>query len=139
MHEDVFPIENGDMPASYFSSPTSNIAPKSAWLEDDPFLLGFGLFSGANLLLVYQRVTRIKRTFRSSLFELELSEFLRLYAGRVRLYCLESPSENPFSRLKNSTITTTWKGEVHPRILGFGVFGKDSPIKDTKESFRIYL
>ena len=27
--------------------PETNIAPKNGWLEYDPFLLGFGLFSGA--------------------------------------------------------------------------------------------
>ena len=28
--------------------PETNIALENEWLEDDPFLLGFGLFSGAN-------------------------------------------------------------------------------------------
>ena len=28
--------------------PKFNIAPEKRWLEDDPFLLGFGNFSGAN-------------------------------------------------------------------------------------------
>ena len=32
-------------------------APENGWLEDDPFLLGFCLFSGAKLLLVLERVT----------------------------------------------------------------------------------
>ena len=42
--------------------PETNIfAPKNGWLEYDPFLLGiFGLFSGANLLLVSGRVTGLK-------------------------------------------------------------------------------
>ena len=30
---------------------THIFAPKNGWLEDDPFLLGFGLFSGVNLLV----------------------------------------------------------------------------------------
>ena len=33
--------------------PETNIfAPENGWLEYDPFLLGFGLFSGVNSLLV---------------------------------------------------------------------------------------
>ncbi len=32
-----------------FTLPETNIAPEKWWLEDDPFLLGFGLFSGAML------------------------------------------------------------------------------------------
>ena len=32
-------------------------APENGWLEDDPFLFGVCLFSGANLLLVSERVT----------------------------------------------------------------------------------
>ena len=37
--------------------PETNIfAPKNGWLEYDPFLLGFGLFSGVNSLLVSGRV-----------------------------------------------------------------------------------
>ena len=28
----------------------SEFTPENGWLEDDPFLLGFGLFSGANCL-----------------------------------------------------------------------------------------
>ena len=31
-------------------------APENGWLEDDPFLLGFGLFSGAKMLLVSGRL-----------------------------------------------------------------------------------
>ena len=31
-----------------YNLPETNIAPKNGWLEYDPFLLGFGLFSGAN-------------------------------------------------------------------------------------------
>ena len=31
--------------------PETNIAPKNGWLEYDPFLLGFGLLSGAGLLV----------------------------------------------------------------------------------------
>ena len=38
----------------------SKFAPKNGWLEYDPFLLGFGLFSGANLLLVSGRVNKSK-------------------------------------------------------------------------------
>ena len=34
----------------------SKLAPENGWLEYDPYLLGFGLFSGANLLLVLGRV-----------------------------------------------------------------------------------
>ena len=34
----------------------STVAPENGSLEDDPFLLGFSLFSGANLLLVSGRV-----------------------------------------------------------------------------------
>ena len=34
----------------------SKFAPENGWLEDDPFLLGVSLFSGANLLLVSGRV-----------------------------------------------------------------------------------
>ena len=30
------------------------VAPETGWLEYDPFLLGFGLFSGANLLASFQ-------------------------------------------------------------------------------------
>ena len=29
--------------------PETKIAPENGWLEDDPFLLGFGLFSGATV------------------------------------------------------------------------------------------
>ena len=36
--------------------PKFNIAPEKWWLEDDPFLLGFGNFSGANSLLNFGRV-----------------------------------------------------------------------------------
>ena len=32
----------------YFTLPETNISPKNGCLEYDPFLLGFGLFSGAN-------------------------------------------------------------------------------------------
>ncbi len=32
--------------------PKTNVAPENGWLEDDPFLLGFSPFSGANWLLV---------------------------------------------------------------------------------------
>ena len=31
--------------------PETNIAPENGWLEDDPFLLGPGLFSGAKSLV----------------------------------------------------------------------------------------
>ena len=31
-----------------YAPPKFNIAPEKRWLEDDPFLLGFGNFSGAN-------------------------------------------------------------------------------------------
>ena len=31
--------------------PETNLAPENGWLEDDPFLLGFGPFSGALLVL----------------------------------------------------------------------------------------
>ncbi len=34
--------------SSRLPSPKTNISPKNGWLEYDPFLLGFGLFSGAN-------------------------------------------------------------------------------------------
>ena len=30
-----------------YTLPETNVAPENGWLEDDPFLLGFGLFSGA--------------------------------------------------------------------------------------------
>ena len=36
--------------------PKFNIAPEKWWLEDDPFLLGFGNFSGENSLLNFGRV-----------------------------------------------------------------------------------
>ena len=36
--------------------PESNISPENRWLEDDPFLLGFGLCSGATSMLVSGRV-----------------------------------------------------------------------------------
>ena len=29
--------------------PETNLVPKDGWLEDDPFLLGFGPFSGATV------------------------------------------------------------------------------------------
>ena len=31
-----------------YTPPKFNIAPEKWWLEDDPFVLGFGNFSGAN-------------------------------------------------------------------------------------------
>ncbi len=37
--------------------PETNISPENGWLEDDRFLLGPGLFSGVNSLLVSGRVT----------------------------------------------------------------------------------
>ena len=54
---DVFPIQNGDILASYvivyqlylkITLPETNISPENGWLEDDPFLLGFGQCLGAN-------------------------------------------------------------------------------------------
>ena len=33
---------------SHDTLPETNIAPENGWLEYDPFLLGFGPFSGAN-------------------------------------------------------------------------------------------
>ena len=36
----------------YITLPETNSLPENQWLEDESFLLGFGLFSGANLLLV---------------------------------------------------------------------------------------
>ena len=39
-----------------FTAPKFNIGPEKWWLEDDPFLLGFGNFSGENSLLNFGRV-----------------------------------------------------------------------------------
>ena len=36
---------------SFSTLPETNIAPENGWLEDDPFLLGPGLFSGAKMLV----------------------------------------------------------------------------------------
>ena len=41
---------------SYTLPETNIFAPENGWLEYDPFLLGPGLFSGVNLLLVSGRV-----------------------------------------------------------------------------------
>ena len=40
--------------------PETNMAPKNGWLEYDPFLLGPGLFSGVNSLLVSGRVSQLE-------------------------------------------------------------------------------
>ena len=45
----------------YIPSHETTISPKNGWLEYKPLLLGFGLFSGANLLLVSGRVSCPKK------------------------------------------------------------------------------
>ena len=43
-------------------------APEKCWLEDDPFLLGFSLFSRVNLLLVLGRVMYTYRIHGTGIF-----------------------------------------------------------------------
>ena len=49
-----------------FTLPETNIALENQWLEDEIFLLGFGLFSGAILLLVSEggMCKRMKLNYR---------------------------------------------------------------------------
>ena len=45
-------VVGGPLPGiSRVTLPETNIAPENEWLEDDPFLLVFGLFSGAKMLV----------------------------------------------------------------------------------------
>ena len=61
----VSPTLFKDVPVTnqFFLTPTrpetTIFAPKNGWLEYDPFLLGFGLFSGA--MLVSERVIKLLR------------------------------------------------------------------------------
>ena len=49
----------------FFIFPETNIFAENGWLEDDPFLLGLGLFSG--VMLVLGRVFSLSLTFTKTL------------------------------------------------------------------------